>query len=77
MLKKIVSGGQTGADRAALDAALICGFNAGGYCPRGRMADDGPIAAYYPLVEISGGYNDRTLKMWSSPMQPSSFVRRN
>ncbi|MEJ2307820.1 MAG: putative molybdenum carrier protein [Gammaproteobacteria bacterium] len=61
MLRKIVSGGQTGADRAALDAALEAGFPAGGYCPRGRLAEDGAIAARYPLVEIDGGYATRTL----------------
>lgn len=62
MLKKIVSGGQTGADRAALDAARARGFNAGGFCPRRRMAEDGPIPTRYPLTEIDGGYDDRTLK---------------
>lgn len=60
MLKKIISGGQTGADRAALDAALATGFPAGGSCPAGRMAEDGPIAAPYPLIEIAGGYLERT-----------------
>ena len=62
MLRKIVSGGQTGADRAALDAALETGFPAGGYCPRGREAEDGVIDARYPLEEIDGGYAARTLR---------------
>lgn len=61
MLKKIVSGGQTGTDRAALDAALACGFDVGGFCQRGRMAEDGPLPARYPLTKIGGGYNDCTL----------------
>ncbi|NVK39898.1 MAG: hypothetical protein HWE39_01530 [Oceanospirillaceae bacterium] len=60
MLKKIISGGQTGADRAALDAALEAGFPAGGCCPAGRQAEDGPIDARYPLREIGGGYRART-----------------
>ena len=50
-LEKIVSGGQTGVDRAALDAALATGLACGGWCPRGRRAEDGPIASRYPLVE--------------------------
>ncbi len=59
-MKKIISGGQTGADRAALDAAIDIGFPVGGYCPKGRLAEDGPIDAKYPLIEIEGGYDQRT-----------------
>jgi Circularly permutated YpsA SLOG family len=51
MLGKIVSGGQTGVDRAALDVALELGFPCGGWCPRGRLAEDGPLPDRYPLVE--------------------------
>ena len=51
MLKKIVSGGQTGVDRGALDAALEVQFPCGGWCPRGRKAEDGRIPARYPLAE--------------------------
>lgn len=60
MLKEIVSGGQTGADRAALDAGLELAFPVGGFCPKGRVAEDGHIAGIYPLVEIDGGYRQRT-----------------
>lgn len=49
---KIISGGQTGVDRAALDAALTLGFFCGGSCPRGRLAEDGPIPRKYPLKEL-------------------------
>ncbi|MBR90598.1 MAG: hypothetical protein CMO66_04915 [Verrucomicrobiales bacterium] len=48
---KIVSGGQTGADRAALDWALANGIQHNGWCPSGRLAEDGPIAARYHLKE--------------------------
>jgi hypothetical protein len=48
---RIVSGGQTGADRAALDVAAKLGLKRGGWCPRGRRAEDGPISDAYPLRE--------------------------
>jgi hypothetical protein len=52
MLKKIVSGGQAGADRAALDVALERGLEIGGWVPKGRLAEDGPISQRYEgLVE--------------------------
>lgn len=60
-LIKIVSGGQTGVDRAALDAAMNLGFPAGGWCPEGRLAEDGRIPDGYPLEELPcGGYSRRT-----------------
>lgn len=59
---RIVSGGQTGVDRAALDAALAAGIPCGGWCPRGRRAEDGRIAPRYPLRETaSGDYRSRTV----------------
>jgi hypothetical protein len=48
---RVVSGGQTGADRGALDAALDAGVACGGWCPAGRWAEDGQIAPRYPLTE--------------------------
>jgi len=50
-IARLISGGQTGVDRAALDAALEAGFPCGGWCPRGRKAEDGPIDPCYPLEE--------------------------
>src|SRR5947207_15103352 len=58
---KIVSGGQTGADRAALDAAMEAGIACGGWCPEDRTAEDGPIDPKYPLTPAPGaGYRERT-----------------
>ncbi len=63
LVKKIISGGQTGVDRAALDAALESGLSCGGWCPKGRKAEDGPIDARYPLRETSStNYAVRTEK---------------
>ena len=57
------SGGQSGVDRAALDAALELGIRCGGWCPKGRRAEDGPIDLKYPLKEhSSSGYLERTLE---------------
>jgi hypothetical protein len=58
---KIVSGGQTGADRGGLDAAIALGVPHGGWCPKGRRAEDGEIPACYALVETaSSNYLVRT-----------------
>jgi hypothetical protein len=61
---KIISGGQTGVDRAALDAAMARGIEYGGSVPRGRKAEDGPIdKRYTALTELSrAGYPVRTEK---------------
>ena len=60
-IEHIISGGQTGVDRAALDAALENNFPCGGWCPKGRKAEDGPLAPRYPLKETgSSDYRVRT-----------------
>lgn len=60
-LMKIISGGQTGVDRAALDAAVAAGIPVGGWCPRGRLAEDGAISPEYPLQETASRlYQERT-----------------
>jgi Circularly permutated YpsA SLOG family len=60
---KIVSGGQTGVDRAALDFAIQYGFEHGGWCPRGCLAGGGVIPPVYQLRETeSAEYNERTEK---------------
>jgi len=53
MIKKIISGGQTGPDRAALDAALHCGIEHGGAIPKGRRAENGVVPSIYLLDELS------------------------
>jgi len=60
-IQRIVSGGQAGVDRAALDVALELGIPCGGWCPKGRKAEDGPIDIRYPLKEThSANYRIRT-----------------
>jgi hypothetical protein len=51
IVARIVSGGQTGVDRAALDVAISLGIPCGGWVPRGRRAEDGPISCRYPMQE--------------------------
>ena len=61
MVEKIVSGGQTGVDRAALNVGLALGLPVGGWCPRGRRAEDGVIPDRYPLLETpERNYQART-----------------
>jgi hypothetical protein len=52
MLRKIISGGQSGADRTGLDFAIARGLEHGGFVPRGRKAEDGRIGGRYDLVEL-------------------------
>ena len=61
LLSKIISGGQTGVDRGALDAAIELGIEHGGKRPRGRLAEDGRIPRKYLMQETrSGRYSFRT-----------------
>jgi hypothetical protein len=60
-LRRIVSGGQTGVNRGALDAALGAGFDCGGWAPGDRSAEDGIIPERYPLIQLpKGDYRQRT-----------------
>jgi len=85
---KIVSGGQSGVDRAALDVALELGIECGGWCPAGRWAEDGPIPARYPLRETPSadpaertGWNvrdaDATLLLTSHGASPGTDLTRD
>ena len=61
LLSKVIAGGQTGVDRAALDVALAIGLHIGGWCPKDRLAEDGVIPMIYPLQETpSQQYAQRT-----------------
>ena len=51
-ITKVISGGQTGVDRAGLNAAIDAGIPIGGYCPKGRCAEDGIIPDKYPMIEM-------------------------
>ncbi len=87
-IEMIVSGGQTGVDRAALDVAIELGFPCGGWCPKGRKAEDGPIAPRYPLKETaSASYRIRTernvrdsdavlILTWGSPREGTALTQR-
>lgn len=60
-VRRIVSGGQTGVDRGALDAAIALGIEHGGWCPKGRLAEDGVIPPHYQVRETkSAEYPVRT-----------------
>src|SRR6266566_869174 len=61
MVEKIISGGQSGADRAALDFALAHDIPHGGWCPRGRRTEDGALEERYELRETPDAeYSQRT-----------------
>lgn len=64
ILSKIISGGQTGADRAGIDTAIECNIPYGGWIPKGRKAEDGPIPKRYTELEEMGfgSYPQRTLQ---------------
>ena len=63
MIEKIISGGQTGADQAGLDAAIELGIPHGGWIPKGRKTEEGPLPAKYKLKEMkTTSYPKRTEK---------------
>lgn len=72
-ISKLISGGQTGVDRAALDVGLAVGLPIGGWCPKGRLAEDGLIPMTYPLQETpSPHYAQRT--KWNVRDADGTFI---
>jgi hypothetical protein len=80
----IISGGQTGVDRAAHDIALKLGFKCAGFCPKGRLAEDGIIPNHYPLIETANSdyfsrtklnvqYSDGTLILYKSDLDEGTM----
>ena len=75
---KIISGGQTGADRAALDVALTLSLPIGGWCPKGRRAEDGMIPDRYPLTETpEADYDTRTRSLSDLGSETNRVRHRN
>ena len=64
VVRKIISGGQTGADQAALDVAIDFGISYGGWVPKGRKTENGPLDPKYEYMKesVSGRYGDRTMQ---------------
>lgn len=88
IVKKIVSGGQAGVDRAALDVAMALGTPCGGWCPADRSAEDGVIPERYPVQPLpSGGlrkrtewnvrHSDGTLILACGPLTGGTLLTRN
>jgi hypothetical protein len=84
-VKKIISGGQTGVDRAALDAAIALGIEHGGWCPQGRLAEDGRIPDCYRLEETDAPdypvrtecnvlYSDATLILYRGQLSGGTLL---
>jgi len=72
-IRKIISGGQTGVDRAALDLGLRFSIPIGGWCPKGRLAEDGSIPLFYPLQEtLSSRFFQRT--EWNVRDSDGTFI---
>lgn len=88
MIERLISGAQTGADRAALDVAIELNIPCGGWIPKGRMAEDGIIPEHYPnlietpsaAVEVRTEWNirdsDATLILSHGPLDGGSLYTR-
>jgi hypothetical protein len=76
MIERIFSGGQTGADRGGLDAAIDLGIEHGGWCPKGRLAEDGAVPGRYRLRETATAeYAERTRRNVEEADATAIFTR--
>ena len=73
MVKRIISGGQTGADRAALDFAILHAIPHGGWCPYGRWAEDGIIGPQYQLSETPSANPDQRTE-WNAQNADATVI---
>lgn len=74
MITKIVSGGQTGADRGAFDAAIEAGVPYGGWVPKGRLAEDGDIPARYENLLETPGDDYETRTEWNARDSDATLI---
>ena len=74
VIGKIISGGQTGADRGALEAALKAGFAYGGLVPKGRLAEDGCVPAKFTAMEESDTEDYRFRTRWNAEHSDATLV---
>ena len=74
MIGKVISGGQTGADRGALEAALKAGFAYGGLVPKGRLAEDGCVTAKFTAMEEADTEDYRFRTRWNAEHSDATLI---
>ncbi len=74
MIGKVISGGQTGADRGALEAALKAGFAYGGLVPKGCLAEDGCVPAKFAVMEEADTEDYRFRTRWNAEHSDATLI---
>jgi hypothetical protein len=74
MIGKVISGGQTGADRGAIEAALKAGFAYGGLVPKGRLAEDGCVPAKFTAMEEADTEDYRFRTRWNAEHSDATLI---
>ena len=74
IIGKIISGGQTGADRDALEAALKARFAYGGLVPKGRLAEDGCVPAKFTAMEETDTEDYRFRTRWNAEHSDATLI---